>query len=438
MCMTIWIDSTPSSKSINVLSGDDPWTMFTQKAEENLKVPPGFEEIGKKIVEECRGLPIALPTIESALYKKDLTYWETAATRFDQQQPKSVAKAGEKLNNWPGKMLACSCGAISLMSNHLEKLPDGVIHCLETETVLLQDNNKLKLSLPSSAQYLSLLRLLSLDNCIFITDVSMIGTLNKLEIMSLLILVITSSLQCENVPPGVISSMDKLEELYMQGCFADWVITNEKKEIQLPRAVDLKLNIYHIQKTEGISAEELPPGSLQEVKMVEVSEYPNMKDSLLPPNLIQIKSNLEEVKVTGTSVKAVFGFDGITVQGGQLRKLNRLTLQNLSQLTSLWKGPSELVMFHRLEVVKVSQCENLRYIFPYAVSDYLYEVPESITLPRLTTLRLQRLPHLTDFYTQEAYLRCPELQRLHKQDCKRLRTNLSDYHSDHEIQEKSS
>ncbi|KAK6782552.1 hypothetical protein RDI58_020348 [Solanum bulbocastanum] len=200
MCMTIWLDSTPSSKSINVLSGDDPWTLFTQKAEENLKVPPGFEEIGKKIVEECRGLPIALPTIESALYKKDLTYWDTAATLlpkqtltrydmelslipnidrvkeargdihqtveqlkavcllldgdkeetvkmhdvirdisiqigFDQQQPKSVAKAGEKLNNWPGNMLACSCGAISHMSNHLEKLPDGVIHCLETETI---------------------------------------------------------------------------------------------------------------------------------------------------------------------------------------------------------------------------------------------------------------------------------------------------------------
>ncbi|KAH0642487.1 hypothetical protein KY290_034072 [Solanum tuberosum] len=739
------LDRQYSAIQIKVLSGDDPWTLFTQKAGDNLKVPPGFEEIGKKIVEECRGLPIALSTIGSALYKKDLTYWETAATRlqssktasikeddlnsvirkcielsysflpndtckrvfqmcsffpedynipketltrygmglalipniervkeargdihqtveelkaasllldgdkeetvkmhdvirdisiqigYNQEKPKSIVKASMKLENWPGEILTNSCGAISLISNHLKRLPDRV-DCPETEILLLQDNKNLRLvpdeffqgmralkvldftgvkfkSLPSSTQQLSLLRLLSLDNCRFLKDVSMIGELNRLEILTLRmsgitslpesfanlkelrILDITLSLQCENVPPGVISSMDKLEELYMQGCFADWEITNgnrkanfqeiltlgsltilkvdiknvcclppdsvapnwekfdicvsdsdqrrfanatheasftrglatgvtleafpewfrqavahkvEKlsyqlcgnlsnilqeyhhgnfdgvKSLYVDQCVDIaqlirlgnelpnqpvfpqleKLNIHHMQKTEGICVEELLPGSLQKVRTLEVGECPNLKDSLLPPNLIQRMPNLEEVKVTGTSINAVFGFDGITFQGGQLRKLNRLTLQNLSQLTSLWKGPSELVMFHRLEVVKVSQCENLRYIFPYAVSDYLChlqvlwledcsglekvigghtdEVPESITLPRLTTLRLQRLPHLTDFYTQEAYLRCPELQRLHKQDCKRLRTNLSDYHSDQEIQEKSS
>nr|BAD16724.1 CC-NB-LRR protein [Solanum tuberosum] len=744
------LDRQYSAIQINVLSGDDPWTLFTQKAGDNLKVPPGFEEIGKKIVEECRGLPIALSTIGSALYKKDLTYWETAATRlhssktasikeddlnsvirkcielsysflpndtckrvflmcsifpedynipketltryvmglalirgietvkeargdihqiveelkaasllldgdkeetvkmhdvirdisiqigYNQEKPKSIVKASMKLENWPGEILTNSCGAISLISNHLKKLPDRV-DCPETEILLLQDNKNLRLvpdeffqgmralkvldftgvkfkSLPSSTRQLSLLRLLSLDNCRFLKDVSMIGELNRLEILTLRmsgitslpesfanlkelrILDITLSLQCENVPPGVISSMDKLEELYMQGCFADWEITNENrktnfqeiltlgsltilkvdiknvcclppdsvapnwekfdicvsdseecrlanaaqqasftrglttgvnleafpewfrqavshkaeklsyqfcgnlsnilqeylygnfdevKSLYIDQCADIaqliklgnglpnqpvfpkleKLNIHHMQKTEGICTEELPPGSLQQVKMVEVSECPKLKDSLLPPNLIQRMSNLEEVKVTGTSINAVFGFDGITFQGGQLRKLKRLTLLNLSQLTSLWKGPSELVMFHRLEVVKVSQRENLRYIFPYTVCDYLchlqvlwledcsglekvigghtdengvHEVPESITLPRLTTLTLQRLPHLTDFYTQEAYLRCPELQRLHKQDCKRLRTNLSDYHSDQEIQEKSS
>ncbi|KAJ8555428.1 hypothetical protein K7X08_012924 [Anisodus acutangulus] len=222
-----------------------------------------------------------------------------------------------------------------------------------------------------------------------------------------------------------------------------------------------KLNIHHMQKTEGICTAELPLGSLQKVKTLEVGECPNLKDSLLPPNLIQRMPNLEDVQVIGSSIKAVFGFEGIKVQGGQLRKLKRLTLQNLPQLTSLWKGHSEIVMFHRLEVVNVSKCENLRYIFPYTVCDYLchleelwledcsslekvigghrdHEVPESISLPRLSTLTLRLLPRLTDFYAQEAYLRCPELQRLHKQDCQRLRTNLSDFHSDQEIQEKRS
>lgn len=139
-----------------------------------------------------------------------------------------------------------------------------------------------------------------------------------------------------------------------------------------------KLNIHHMQKTQGICVEELLPGCLQKIRTLEVGECPNLKDSLLPPNLIQRMPNLEEIKVTGTSINAVFGSYGITFQGGQLRKLKRMTLQNLSQLTSLWKGPSELVMFHshRLEVVKVSQCENLRYIFPYAVCDYLCHLEE--------------------------------------------------------------
>ncbi|KAH0645262.1 hypothetical protein KY284_033146 [Solanum tuberosum] len=148
-------------------------------------------------------------------------------------------------------------------------------------------------------------------------------------------------------------------------------------------------------------------------------------------------SNLEEVKVTGTSVKAVFGFDGMTVQGGQLRKLKRLTLHNLSQLTSLWKGPSELLC--HLQVLWLEDCNGLeKVIGGQTEENRVAEAPQRITLPRLTTLTLQLLPHLTDFYTQEAYLHCPELRGLHKQDCERLRTNLSDYHSDQEIQEKSS
>lgn len=63
---------------------------------------------------------------------------------FNQQQPKNVVKVGMKLENWPGEMLVSSCGAISLMPNHLKKLPHGV-DCPEMETLLLQDNKNLSL-----------------------------------------------------------------------------------------------------------------------------------------------------------------------------------------------------------------------------------------------------------------------------------------------------
>ncbi|XP_055822146.1 uncharacterized protein LOC129890668 [Solanum dulcamara] len=391
-------------------------------------------------------------------------------------------------------------------------------------------------SLPSSTQQLSLLCLLSLDNCKLTKDVSMIGTLNKLEILTLRMSEITSlhgkfckleratdfthyiisSIVAPNWEKFDICVSDSRNRRFAyatQGvsftrvlatgvkleAFPEWFRQAvagkvEKLSYQLCENLSNILEEYHHGNFDVVKSlyvdqcadvaqliklgngslnqpvfpqlEKLNIHHMQKIRRtLEVGEGPNLKDSLLPPNLIQRRPNLEEVQVTGTSIKAVFGFDGLTVHGGQLRKLKKLTLHNLSQLTNLWKGPSELVMFHRLEVVKVSQCENLRYIFPYAVCDYLchlqvvwledcssfektigghtdengvHEVPESITLPRLTTLRLRLLPHLTDFYIQEAYLRCPELQRLHKQDCERLRTNLSDYYSDQEIQEKKS
>ncbi|KAK4340823.1 hypothetical protein RND71_039324 [Anisodus tanguticus] len=495
---------------INVLSGDDdPWILFSQKAGDKSK-RAGYIEIGKKIVQECAGLPIALPMVGSALRNQDARSWESVATPID-QQPTSVIKAGLALKDWPRDTLTSSCGAISLMSNHITQLPDAV-DCPKMETLLLQDNKSLKdvpveffgrmnalkvldftgvrfKSLPSSTQKLSLLRVLSLDYCRLLKDVSVI-VLNTLEILTLResgftslpesyanlkeirILDITLS-RCESVPTGVISSMKKLEELYMQGCFADWEKGNgqnkasfqellslsgltilkvdlvdvsclplvniypdpnwenfdicvsgseqrssaQSREAELPivrefeqyfrrtphgrfdgvkslyvdQCADIaqliklgnglpnepvfpqleKLNIHHMQKTESICAEgeELPFGSLYKVKTLEVGECPNLKNPLLPPNLIQRMPNLEEVHAKGTSIEAVFGFEGITVQGGQLRKLKRLILENPSQLTSLWKGPSEIVMFHRLEVVKVSQCDKLRHIFPYSICD---------------------------------------------------------------------
>lgn len=75
---------------INVLSGDEPWPLFTKKLEIFWSYQPDFIEIGKKIVEECKGLPIALSTVGSALRNKDLSYWETAARHLQSSQTPSI------------------------------------------------------------------------------------------------------------------------------------------------------------------------------------------------------------------------------------------------------------------------------------------------------------------------------------------------------------
>ena len=103
-------------------------------------------------------------------------------------------------------------------------------------------------SLPSSWQHLQNMRTLHLKNCI-LRDISSIGALVKLEILSLFgsqfpelpreighlkhlkLLDITECKQLKRIPPGVLSSLTKLEELYMKSSFCQWspVQGNEEK-----------------------------------------------------------------------------------------------------------------------------------------------------------------------------------------------------------------
>ncbi|XP_028802646.1 putative disease resistance protein RGA4 [Neltuma alba] len=60
----------------NHLSDEDGWLLFTKYAFRNCCPPTNFnhEEIGRKIVKKCKGLPLALKTIGSLLYRK--SSWE--------------------------------------------------------------------------------------------------------------------------------------------------------------------------------------------------------------------------------------------------------------------------------------------------------------------------------------------------------------------------
>ncbi|XP_028802560.1 putative disease resistance RPP13-like protein 1 [Neltuma alba] len=60
----------------NHLSDEDGWLLFTKYAFRNYCPPTNFnhEEIGRKIVKKCKGLPLALKTIGSLLYRK--SSWE--------------------------------------------------------------------------------------------------------------------------------------------------------------------------------------------------------------------------------------------------------------------------------------------------------------------------------------------------------------------------
>ncbi|XP_062011733.1 probable disease resistance protein At4g27220 [Rosa rugosa] len=183
--------------------------------------------------------------------------------------PRFLVKAGCELRDWPAINIAHEgYSAISLMRNEIHDLPKTLV-CSKLQILLLQSNsineipnpffqspNELRVLdlsetsisfLPSSSSLLTNLQALYLDECKRIVDISMLGKLKNLQILSMKNLDIINTggtrqnalpkeIGCltklkmldvtdacfETVPSKVISNLNGLEELYMKCDFCDW------------------------------------------------------------------------------------------------------------------------------------------------------------------------------------------------------------------------
>ncbi|CAL5351016.1 unnamed protein product [Camellia sinensis] len=121
---------------------------------------------------------------------------------------------------------------------NLPNLPDSFYGGMEELKALSMLNVYIEGSLPTSLRWLTNLRSLSLYKCGLINDVSVIGALKNLEILSfkgsqieelpneigrLSHLKLLDLLECgvKRICPGVLSSLSKLEELYLGSSFND-------------------------------------------------------------------------------------------------------------------------------------------------------------------------------------------------------------------------
>ena len=73
---------------LDSLSEEDAWLLFHESAfpDKNLQRPLKLEVIGREIVKECKGLPLALITVGKALRGRDIVSWNEA---LDQIRPKN-------------------------------------------------------------------------------------------------------------------------------------------------------------------------------------------------------------------------------------------------------------------------------------------------------------------------------------------------------------
>ncbi|KAM3741872.1 hypothetical protein ACB098_07G030200 [Castanea mollissima] len=215
----------------------------------------------------------------------------------------------------------------------------------------------------------------------------------------------------------------------------------------------LELHIHDMESVKEICVGQLPPGSFEKLKFLEVQQCSNLENSLLHSNMIQRLNNLEILKVTGNSIKEVFGFEGLEEGRRYLERLKELRLDNLSQLASLWKGPCQFADFRNVKIVIVIKCNKLKFLFSPCMSQGLLQLEElwvedcsdldaiiqkdggitldKITLPRLKTLALQNLALLVNFYDGNSSLEFPFLEHLHVRACPNFRT--SDFHSSKQV-----
>jgi Leucine-rich repeat (LRR) protein len=173
-----------------------------------------------------------------------------------------LVRCDDKMEEWPEKDTYGHYAAISLVSREIKRHPDG-IECPKLELLqlscskntsqtlpanLFQGMKELKVlsmrgmsfsSLPQSIQVLQNLRTLHLEYC-ELADVSTIGALGNLEILSFLgskikelpreignlghlkLLDLSECSTLQRIPHGLLSSLSRLEELYMGGVVVKW------------------------------------------------------------------------------------------------------------------------------------------------------------------------------------------------------------------------
>ncbi|XP_022719752.1 disease resistance protein At4g27190-like [Durio zibethinus] len=189
-------------------------------------------------------------------------------------------KDEDDLEDWPNGLTMEKCTMISLRYANISYFPKE-LKCPQLDLFLLY-NEDLSVELPinffketlnlkvldltdmqfqslsSSISFLTNLRTLCLDQCI-LGDIAGVGELKNLEILSLLrsdlerlpkeigeliklrLLDLSGCTRLKIIPPGVLSSLSRLEELYMGDSFVQWEVERRANQQSNASLAELKL-----------------------------------------------------------------------------------------------------------------------------------------------------------------------------------------------------
>ncbi|XP_077231342.1 disease resistance protein At4g27190-like [Tasmannia lanceolata] len=378
-----------------------------------------------------------------------------------------LVKAGMGETEWPTAKRLEECSRISFMSSDINWLPDRP-NCPRLSTLLMQNNWYLKeipvhffhsmqnlhvldlsnthiSSLPPSLVFLRSLQTLCLDMCIHLTDVSLVGKLQNLRVLSLRssgirefrldlsrlkLLDLSNTIYLKKVHEHFVTPF-YLEELYMVNSFSGW----EFGALRIIRHYSIRRLYIHIDNVEFLSREFLVPGKigakLKEFRITvgspayfDKTYQTNMQITTSKPISTWVKELIqrtENLSLFSCHLDHMWNLRGIVGDSllifENLRKLRVAICLGFEDLFSVTLAAQGL---RQLEILEIVNCHGMKQIVALAEGKEQVMDKKGL-LPKLRSLSIENVPYLTSFCQDGVLLDCPSLLSITVKLCPRLK-----------------
>ncbi|WVZ17279.1 hypothetical protein V8G54_010261 [Vigna mungo] len=252
---------------------------------------------------------------------------------------------------------------------------------------------------------------------------------------------------------SMASSLKRLKSLVISGCHIMENIfeiegISANKVCVFPKLEEIHLS--NMKRLTNIWQTKVSVDSFCSLISVSIEEC-NQLDKIFPSHMKGWFESLINLKVSNCkSMKEIFevtDFEEIDEYGGIDTNLQVILLEDLPKLKELWsKDPHGILNFKKLRTVDVSNCEELRNLFPASMAkdvsklerisilhcERMVEIVSSkdaseanndpLEFPELTYVRLYELQNIKQFYKGRHPIKCPKLKELSIGKCMKLKT----------------
>ncbi|XP_014515315.2 probable disease resistance protein At4g27220 [Vigna radiata var. radiata] len=252
---------------------------------------------------------------------------------------------------------------------------------------------------------------------------------------------------------SVASNLKKLKSLIISDCpimekIFETKENNAEKVCVFPKLEEIQLS--KMRRLRDIWHTKVNIDSFSSLISVNIEEC-NKLDMIFPSNMEGWFESLINLKISKCkSVKEIFEVNDseeIDVSGGIETNLQVILLEDLPKLKELWsKDPHGIVNFKKLRTIDVSNCDELRNLFPASMTKDISKLErlsiwkckrmveivsskdaseannDPLEFPELTYVRLHSLPNIKHLCKGRHPIKCPKLNELTVNHCLKLKT----------------